>query len=61
MKKIKTLKKFVIAETNVKERLEGKNNFEIYTKDEWVMGEGCRYPEHDTFSIKEAEDFINNY
>lgn len=61
MKKVKTLKNFVIAETNEKERQEGQNKYIIFTKEEYSMGEGCRYPEHDTGSIKEAEDFIKFY
>jgi hypothetical protein len=59
MKKIKTYKNHVIAETNEKERSEeGKNNYEIYTSEEWNFGNGCRYPDYDAGSIKEAEDFI---
>jgi len=61
MKKVKTLKNFVIAETNEKERQEGQSEYIIFTKEEYSFGEGCRYPEHETGSIKEAEEFINNY
>lgn len=61
MKKVKTMRNFVIAETNEKERAEGKNNFEIFTKEEYAYGEGLRYSEHEAGSIKEAEDFIKCY
>ena len=35
--------------------------YEIYTKEEWILGKGYRYPEHDTCSIEEAREFIDDY
>jgi hypothetical protein len=61
MKKIKTLKNFVICETNENERKKGLNNFIIFTKEEYSFGDGCRYHDYDAGSIREAEEFINNY
>lgn len=58
MRKVKTLKGHVIAETNQKERSQGKSNYEVYTNEEWAYGEGCRYADHETDSVKEAEEFI---
>lgn len=61
MKKIKTLKGFIIAETNEKERAEGQSNYLIFTQDEYSYGEGLRYPEWEAESITEAEEFIKSY
>jgi hypothetical protein len=58
MKKIKSKKKFVIVETNKRERAEGYNNYLVFTKEEYSYGEGLRYPEFDAGSVKECEDFI---
>jgi len=33
----------------------------IYTNDEWKLGEGFRYSEHEAGSIKEAKEFIDFY
>ncbi len=61
MKKVKTLKGYVIAETNEKERIEeNKCNFEIFSNEEWQYGDGCRYPDWECESIQECTDFINS-
>jgi len=59
MKKIKSIKKFIIAETNEQERLDGKDNFEVYTKEEWSYGEGMRYAEFECGNINECLECIN--
>jgi hypothetical protein len=54
MKKLKQYKNFIIAE--------GEDNYlHIFTKDEWSMGKGYRYPEHEAGSMEEAIDFIDSY
>lgn len=52
--KVKTYKGFVIA-------LDKEGRYQLFTKDEWKMGKGYRYPEHDTCSMKEAMEFIDDY
>lgn len=47
MKKVKDMNGYVIAELNSKERQELNTNYQVFTKDEWKYGEGCRYPEYD--------------
>jgi len=59
MKKVKCIKNFVIAETNEEERLDGKDNFEVYTKEEWSYGEGMRNPEFECGNINECLENIN--
>jgi hypothetical protein len=54
MKKVKNYKGFIIA-------LDKEGNYNIFTKDEWILGNGCRYSEFETESINEAIDFINSY
>lgn len=54
MKKVKSYKGFVIA-------LDSDNRYQLYTQEEWSMGKGYRYPEHDTCSIDEAIEFINDW
>jgi hypothetical protein len=55
MKKIKAYKGFIIA-------LDKQGNHIIFTKDEWVMGEGFRYAEFEAGeNIQEAIDFIDSY
>lgn len=54
LKKVKQYKGFIIAK-DVYER------YQLFLKDEWSMGKGFRYPEHDTCSIKEAKEFIDDY
>jgi hypothetical protein len=33
----------------------------IFTKEEWRMGEGYRYEEHEAGSVTEAREFIDTY
>ena len=40
---------------------DGKGRYNLFTKDEWEMGNGYRYAEHDTCSIEEAKEFIDDY
>jgi hypothetical protein len=54
MKRVKAYKGFIIA-------LDKENRYQLFTKEEWIMGAGCRYPEHDTCSIEEAIQFIDCY
>ncbi|MED3440194.1 hypothetical protein P4393_12085 [Bacillus subtilis] len=54
MKKIKQYKGFVIAQDK-------KEVFHVFTKDEWVYGEGCRYAEWECDNMQEAIDFIDSY
>ena len=55
MKKVRTYKGFVIA----LEKASGR--YQLFTKEEWAYGHGCRYPEHDTCTIGEAIEFIDSY
>ena len=55
MKKVKQYKGFIIAESREDDMLH------IFTKDEWSMGEGFRYEEHEAGDMQEAKDFINSY
>jgi hypothetical protein len=54
-------KGFVIKE--VKEKIDGQETvkFEIYSNEEWEMGQGYRSPEWDTGSLQEAKEFIDDY
>lgn len=62
MKKVKNYKGFVIAETNQKERDEEfKDNYEVYTKDEWSYGEGLRNSEIECGTIQHCIEFIDSY
>lgn len=54
MKKIRQYKGFVIAEDSEK-------RYQLFLKDEWSMGKGYRYAEHDTCTINEALEFIDDY
>lgn len=55
---MKAYKNFIIAETNEKEREElGKDNYELFLKDEWMMGEGYRYSERGCGSLEECKEF----
>lgn len=54
MKKIKQHKNFIIA-------MDKEERFQIFTKDEWSMGKGFRYAEHDACTVKEALEFIDDY
>jgi hypothetical protein len=54
MKKVKAYKGFIIA-------LDKEGRYQLFTKDEWSYGNGCRYPEHDTCTIAEALEFIDSY
>lgn len=60
MKKVKTYKNYVIAETNEKERAEGKDNYEVFTKEEWSYGSGCRYGDMECATIQHCIDFIDS-
>ena len=53
MKIIKRLKGFVIAQQG--------SEFHVFTKEEYVYGDGCRYPEVECTSMSEALEFINCY
>lgn len=55
MKKVKQYKGFVIAYST------DDKAYHIFTKEEWSYGKGYRYEEHETGSIEEAIDFIENY
>lgn len=35
--------------------------FQIYTMEEWKYGAGYRYAEHETGSIDEAKEFIDDF
>lgn len=50
MKKVKMYKGYVIAQNS--------EHFQVFTKDEWSMGEGCRYPEFD--DCGSIEECISN-
>ena len=53
MEKVKTYKNHIIAVNP-----EG-SQWQVFTKEEWSMGEGCRYPEFDDCgSLKEAIETI---
>lgn len=61
LKKIKTHKGWIIAE-NVKPEDEYESKYQVFKKDEWEMGEGCRYAEFDDCgSIQECIDNIDSY
>jgi len=62
MKKIKTYKNFVIAETNLKERTEEhKDNYVVFQKSEWAYGEGLRNDEIECCTIEHCIEFIDSY
>jgi len=51
-KKISVYKGYIIAQRG--------EEFEVYTKDEWTMGEGFRYPEFEVCgTIEEAKQNID--
>jgi hypothetical protein len=54
MMKVKQYKGFVIA-------IDKEGFYQIFTKDEWSYGAGCRYPEHEAGTMKEAMEFIDSY
>jgi hypothetical protein len=54
MKRVKAYKGFIIA-------LDQENTHQIFTKNEWSYGDGCRYPEHETITMQEAVEFIDCY
>jgi hypothetical protein len=47
MKKVMSVRGYVVAQSNKKELREGRPAFQVFTKEEWSCGEGCRYPEYD--------------
>jgi hypothetical protein len=55
MKKVKQYKGFIIAESKE------DNYLHIFTKEEWSMGKGYRYEEHEAGNMQEAKDFIDSY
>jgi len=62
MKKVKTYKSFVIAETSLKERTEeNKDNYVVFQKSEWAMGEGLRNDEIECSTIDHCIEFIDSY
>jgi hypothetical protein len=53
VKKVKAHKGYIIAVSK-------DGIYQVFTKDEWSMGEGYRYPEYDDCgSLQEAIDNIN--
>lgn len=40
---------------------DGQGRYNLYIKEEWEMGKGFRYAEHDTCTIAEAKEFINDW
>jgi len=62
MKKVKTYKNFVIAETNEQERIEeNKDYYAVFHKDEWAYGEGLRNDEIECSTIQHCIEFIESY
>jgi len=62
MKKVKTYKAFVIAETNHQERTEeNRDNYVVFQKDEWSYGEGLRNDEIECGTIEHCKEFIDSY
>jgi len=62
MKKVKTYKSFVIAETNEQERsIDNKDNYAVFQKSEWDMGEGLRNDEIECNTIEHCIEFIDSY
>lgn len=57
MKKVKSLKGFVIADTNGN----SSYKFHVYSKEDWSMGEGYRWAEWECDNLQEAIDFITYY
>lgn len=57
MKKVKTVGAFIIASGKEKYGV-SSYSFHIFTKDEWSMGEGFRYPEWQCDSLAEAIEWI---
>lgn len=53
MKKVKTLKGYVIAESK-------DGRFHIFTKDEWSYGEGFRYAEWECDSLNESIEWVRS-
>jgi hypothetical protein len=61
MKKVKTLKGFVIA-LDPSKKVGEHEYYNVFTKEEWACGEGCRYPEYEGLgSVKECIDNINTH
>lgn len=60
MKKVKSLKGYVIALANGKghdvHNVAGR--YYVFTKDEWEAGAGCRYEEWECDSLEEAVEWI---
>jgi hypothetical protein len=60
LKKVKSMKGFVIAENVKPEEFEPR--YQVFTQDEWSQGEGFRYAEFDDVSsIEEAIELVKNY
>ncbi len=56
MKKVKIYKGFIIAQDK-----KDPNEWAVFTKDEWEMGEGYRTPEFECQSLKECKENIDSY
>jgi hypothetical protein len=54
MKKVKQYKGFIIA-------LDAEKRYQIFFKEEWIMGKGFRYADHDACSLNEAIEWIDCY
>jgi len=62
MKKVKTYKSFVIAETSHQERTEeNRDNYVVFQKDEWSYEEGLRNDEIECGTIEHCIEFIDSY
>ena len=61
MRKVKEHKNFVIATDDKTNKANGYDEYSVFTKEEYSMGEGLRYSEIETGSIQEAIDFIDCY
>lgn len=59
--KVSTYKGFKIKETKKQIGDNLETVYEVFTADEWSMGEGYRYSEWEAGSSKEAREFIDNY
>lgn len=53
-------KGFIIVQANKKEIEQGESIIQIFSKDEWEYGAGCRYAEWECESIPEAKEFIDS-
>jgi hypothetical protein len=56
-KKFKVVKGMVISRV----KIEGRFEFNVYTKDEWSMGKGFRTPEFEGCGLEEAISQAQNY